>query len=265
MHDYLDDKQRKAVEALLELKRICDRNCIKFFLMAGSCLGAVRHKGMIPWDDDIDVGFLQQDLEKLKSVIQKELGNGFSYVDREVDPSYPRLFGKIIYNGEPCIDIFLLAKWTNNKVSSFLHWRIRKFAVEGYKFSLGKSMMVHRPGDNLLKRVKGNLLFFVRRMLFSLFSPFVSPEWYVAIARKNEVYFQKLDKGYCYINLYSVYSRNKEIVERAWVEDNSSIVEFEGETYNTMADVDAYLTHLYGDYMVLPPEKDRKRLHVEEF
>ena len=79
MHDYLDDKQRKAVEALLELKRICDRNCIKFFLMAGSCLGAVRHKGMIPWDDDIDVGFLQQDLEKLKSVIQKELGNGFSF------------------------------------------------------------------------------------------------------------------------------------------------------------------------------------------
>ena len=85
MHDYLDDNQKKAVEALVELKRICDRHNIEFYLIAGSCLGAVRHKGMIPWDDDVDVGFLYDDWKKLKSVISDELQNGFSYIDNDID------------------------------------------------------------------------------------------------------------------------------------------------------------------------------------
>ena len=58
-----------------------------------------------------------------------------------------------------------------------------------------------------------------------------------------------------------MYSRKKEQIKREWVEDNPSLVEFEGEFYNTLSDTDAYLRHLYGDYMTLPPESERKRIH----
>ena len=261
MHDYLDDNQKKAVEALVELKRICDRHNIEFYLIAGSCLGAVRHKGMIPWDDDVDVGFLYDDWKKLKSVISDELQNGFSYIDNDIDSSYPRLFGKVLYDKKPCVDLFILAKWTNKKWSGLLHWRIRIFAVEGFKFTLKKNKKACRPGDSKMVCIKNKMHFFIQSCIFFVLSPFVSTKWYVDIARKNEVYFEGLENDYCYINLYSVYSRKKEQIKREWVEDNPSLVEFEGEFYNTLSDTDAYLRHLYGDYMTLPPESERKRIH----
>lgn len=265
MHDYLDASQRKAVEALVELKQICDRHNIRFFLLAGSCLGAVRHKGMIPWDDDIDVGFLHDDWVKLKAILTSELGNGFSYIDQEIDPKYPRLFGKILFDNKPCVDLFLLSKWTTNNWKGLLHWRIRKFSVEGYKFSVKREKVVQRPGSSLYIRIKMRLVRIMRKIIFIILSPFVSSSWYLKIARKNEVCFEKLNSDYCYINLYSVYSRHKERLEKAWLEGTPSIVEFEGELYNTVSDTDAYLKHLYGDYMTPPPEKERKKIHETRF
>lgn len=265
MHEYLDLDQKKAVEALVEIKRICEKHNIKFYLIAGSCLGAVRHKGMIPWDDDVDVGFLYKDLMKLKEVIGDELKNGFTYIDNDIDPSYPRLFGKILYNQKPCVDLFLIAKWTNKKWNGFLHWRIRKFAVEGYKYSLNHYKISYRPGDSKFVRMKSIIKKIVRGIIFFSLSPFVSASWYVSIAKKNEVFFERLEKDYCYINLYSVYSRKKEQISREWIQNTPSLVEFEGEFYNTLSDTDAYLRHLYGDYMTPPSEKERKRIHDVSF
>ena len=265
MHEYLDVDQQKAVEALEELKRICDKHDINFYLIAGSCLGAVRHKGMIPWDDDVDVGLLYKDWVKLKEVIGNELQNGFTYIDNDTDPSYPRLFGKILHNQNPCVDLFLIAKWTNKNWSGFIHWRIRKFAVEGYKFSLKKYECINRPSDSKLVKAKSRIIKLLRGFLFFILSPFVSASWYVSIARKNEVFFERLENDYCYINLYSVYSRKKEQINRDWIENAPSLVEFEGESYNTLSDTDAYLRHLYGDYMTPPSDKERKRIHDVSF
>lgn len=387
-HDYLDEHQLIAVDALCELKRICDKHDIKFYLLAGTTLGAVRHGGMIPWDDDIDVGFLSEELDKLKAVLADELDPRFEYASCENEYHFPRMFGKILYERRSCVDLFLVARWTTNDVRGCWHWQINRFAVEGYYHSIHYKKKkkpkyveasevtaentVSYPEDELaeilnsdatieetntpeeslycesnliaadeasellsdesddcqipgtaiaedaakptflyrvkrklrsikkrtnkklkaikkrtkkklkaikkrlikfkkrtkkkLKTIKKSLtgkkiMKFIRRMIYCSM-PFMKPEQYIAMARKNERFFETHGAD-CYINLYSVYGMKKERILAKWVE-NPSFVEFEGEIYQTMGYLDEYLTHLYGNYMELPPENKRVRsLHGE--
>lgn len=387
-HDYLDEHQLIAVDALCELKRICDKHGIKFYLLAGTTLGAVRHGGMIPWDDDVDVGFLSEELDKLKAVLADELDPRFEYASCENEYHFPRMFGKILYERRSCVDLFLIARWTTNDVRGAWRWQINRFAVEGYYHSIhykkvkkqkyvkveeqtantaGESLpedelaellssdtanealeAVEEIYDNeldstvddaveladdstldcqtleaevkpeaakptffyrvkrklrkikkrakkklksvkkrtrkklksfkkrlnkLSKRIKKKfkkikksltgkkIMKFIRRMIYCAM-PFMKPEQYIALARRNERFFETHGAD-CYINLYSVYGMKKERILSKWVE-NPSTVEFEGETYQTMGYLDEYLTHLYGNYMELPPENKRVRsLHGE--
>ena len=97
MHEYLDEHQKMAVLALEQLKEICDRHDISFYLLAGSALGAVRHQGMIPWDDDIDIGLTYDNWTRLRKLLPKEIKKPFEYVDYDVEKGFPRMYGKILY------------------------------------------------------------------------------------------------------------------------------------------------------------------------
>ena len=292
MHQYLDEHQIKAVEALFELKRICDKHDIHFYLLAGTTLGAVRHEGMIPWDDDVDVGLLLDDLRKLQAVIADELDPslGFEYVSLETEPGFPRLFGKILYNRQSCVDLFLIAKWTTNDFSGAIHWNITRFCVESYYRSIGyakprvsknadvtgqpvsssaqKDMLITRVLRKL-KRIarKATKPYHIKKAIRTIIYKccfFLKTEDYIRLARWNEDYFGR--KGYdCYANLYSIYGMRKERIKKEWIE-NTSYVTFEGEQFMTVGDTDAYLRHLYGDYMQLPPEEKRVRArHAEVY
>ena len=274
MHEYLDAHQVKAVEALFELKRICDKHDIHFYLLAGTTLGAVRHEGMIPWDDDVDVGLLKEDLVKLQAVLADELDPklGFEFVCLENEPGFPRLFGKILYNRQSCVDLFLIAKWTTNDLVGGLHWYLMRFCVESYYRSLGYRkpntpastgaqgpMSMSELKKKLSQDFKKGIRHLVHKCLF-----FLDTDSFIRIARWNEDYFGR--KGYdCYANIYSIYGMRKERIKKEWIE-NTSYVTFEGEQFMTVGDTDAYLTHLYGDYMQLPPEEKRvKARHAEVY
>jgi lipopolysaccharide cholinephosphotransferase len=75
----LDQIKALELEMMEEVKRICEKHNIKYFLVGGSLLGAVRHKGFIPWDDDLDFGMLREDYEKFRRVAPKELNPKYSY------------------------------------------------------------------------------------------------------------------------------------------------------------------------------------------
>lgn len=264
MYEELDLQQRMAVEALRELKRICDRHGIRFYLLAGSVLGGVRHGGMIPWDDDVDVGLRRDEWLQLRKILPKELDPRFQYVDEEIYHDWPRVIGKILYEGRNCVDLFLIARWTKNRLSGSLHWAIKKFFMWLYLDSINQTpeKARRRPEWSNLRYVRAHIHFAVYKAVCLIARRFSGRDGWLKIIRWNANYFEK-NRG-PYINIFSVYSMQKEMLKEEWV-DHPSQMQYEGDTYDTVGDVHAYLTHLYGDYMKLPPEEKRKKIHNEIF
>ena len=84
------------LELLKETDRICRKYNIHYSIVGGTMLGAVRHQGFIPWDDDVDVGFLRPDYEKFREYLEKELDHErFYFQDHRNTPGYRWGYGKL--------------------------------------------------------------------------------------------------------------------------------------------------------------------------
>ena len=260
MIDELSTHQKAAIEALVEVKRICDKHSIRFFLLAGSALGAVRHEGMIPWDDDVDVGLLRDDWYRLRNVLPGELNKEFQYCDDEIRKDWPRPYGKITHNGHVCVDLFLLAKWTDNKIAGYEHWLIHKVANKLYLQSIHFNCpLVRRPEWSTLRYIRFKLIRVVGRWVGMVTNQFFSREDFLRLIRWNECFFENTDSQW-YINLFSAYSMKKEMLKKEWLM-HPATVKYAGEYYLMPGDIDGYLTHLYGDYMTPPPDEKRVQMH----
>ncbi len=123
------------IEILDEFVRVCKKNNLKYFLVGGTLLGAVRHEGFIPWDDDIDIGMPREDYEKFLKVMEEKNSEKYTVFDSRYDENYFFQFGRLSLNGTYWseywdnqvpfklgihIDLFILDKVPENKFKRFL-------------------------------------------------------------------------------------------------------------------------------------------------
>lgn len=87
--------QMRMADILLIVDKICEKHNIPYFLDGGSLIGAVRHGGFIPWDDDLDIAVMREDFYKLREILQQELPDNLVYQDSSTDYNYPLLIGKV--------------------------------------------------------------------------------------------------------------------------------------------------------------------------
>ncbi len=96
MDDSLKKLQKLELEMLLKIVDICEKNNITYYLFGGTLIGAVRHEGFIPWDDDIDLGMPRPDYEKFLEIAESELGENYDLLTPFKNPKYQFSFSKVI-------------------------------------------------------------------------------------------------------------------------------------------------------------------------
>lgn len=101
--NHIKDLQRIELEMLLEVDRICKKYNIRYFLVAGTLLGAIRHKGFIPWDDDIDICMPVEEYRKFCKVAKTDLKKEYFLQNSDTDFSN-RWFSKVRKNNTTCIE-----------------------------------------------------------------------------------------------------------------------------------------------------------------
>lgn len=242
--------QLKAVRVIKFIDEICKKHDIEYFLIAGSALGAVRHKGFIPWDDDIDIGMTMLNYNRFIKIIPKEIPEGYLWSHTDVDDLYPTLSGRISIGDEPLMTVFPIIKLSNNKLQRKSQWFIRKVFSPVWQRKVGYKI----PAEKM--RAKDRFAVAVSYFL----SFFMTKKAVLGLIRWNEMRFEKCDVDWS-INLYSKYSMEKESIKSEWIKEIVRVSYEDGE-YPILKKYDEYLTHLYGDYMTLPKEEDRVPVHL---
>ena len=254
--DYeLRQVQLTQLEMLKEVDRICGLCNIRYNIIAGTLLGAVRHKGYIPWDDDADVAFLREEYEKFRDACEKELDKSrFYFQDHRNTKGYRWGYGKLRRKGTKFlrkhqehmpyeqgifIDIFPLDTVSDIKfvrtLQNFHCYCIRKimWAPAGKIASEGKFF---KWWYRRLEKIQAERMY----------------------AYYNKL-VQKWNKRHTkWVRILTFPTPNKEYgYLREWYEKSRQI-EFEGEVFWGIWDIDGYLSFKFGQYMELPPIEQRK-------
>ncbi len=256
------DVQKAEFEMLCLFKRICIKHGFRYYLSGGTLLGAVRHKGFIPWDDDIDVDMPYEDYISFLKVAQEELGDNYFVQNQETEDYFPSPFTKIRLNNSTFLDSSFI-NWHINHgiwIDIFPIINIERRSVAAIKMAL-KVCKVLQMDDLIASNPKsftdiyGKTTIHVLQVLYGMLSlekrKRLHKELLNRICNKSgNMYCTPLTGSNIILFPQNVYADQTELM-------------FEGEMFSVPKDYKEYLKLHYGDYMKLPPIEDRKGVHAD--
>lgn len=253
--------QKLEVEILEEVNRICEKHNLHYTLAYGTLIGAIRHDGFIPWDDDIDISMLRADYIKFKEICKTELNSRFFYQSNDTDSEYFYLFDKIRLNNTIFKESFVSKYNIHHGVYidifpiDYIPSDTYKRKLQYYKFHFFRTglmskylMLDARSGT---KRIAATIL----KCLYCFFplSFLYKKAHEVAMEYNNE------NSNYV-INFFSPY-RTREIFEKEVYMKHENH-KFENKSFSVIKNYDLYLRQIYGDYMKLPPKEKQNTRHT---
>ena len=267
----IQDKLKLCQLQLLDdLLVVCNQLNIKFQLTYGTCLGAMRHQGFIPWDDDLDVMMFREDYDILMDKGQELLSavNENCYLqDPLKDVNYPLSFAKLRLTNtilDECqfgsldvqqgvfIDIFPLDKISADP-------KKRNKTIKKAKFQHRKADSVLFINKNLYS-VKAYAKAKIINLCFSMIYPNVTKRLVNSKNKINELILDHINEENYSNVIFCISSSNMKYHSPEIMKYGKTLM-FEGREHNVPYDTDAYLSQVYGDYMKLPPIEERKEAH----
>jgi len=251
--------QNIQTEMLRYFISICEKNDLTYFVYGGTLLGAVRHEGFIPWDDDIDVIMFRKDFEKLNKILEKNIDPKYTFFNVLNEETYHYTFARlnlkdtifkewwadqVDYTQNIFIDIFILDNIPNNKFKRFIH-RWKSFTLN----HLTLYSIIKYENTSKLYKIIQQTAYYVLKII-----P-ISPSY---IKRKCVNSYRKYENEECDelcvfpSTVFMPISSKKD-----WIPAKK--VKFESMEVNIPNNYDKILKRCYGNYMEFPPEESRFR------
>lgn len=253
--------QKIQLEMARDIKRVCDENDIHYFMYRGTFLGAVRHKGVIPWDDDMDFGMLRKDYEKFCAVANEKLNEQYCFQNWHTDDHYALPFGKVRKRGT----LFVEAKCAQLEENGIY--------IDIYPLDFAPADQQER------KALAKKLLHLFRVQLMKCrYTPWMEDEKIIWKKRIGYLAYQFISLFVSHKRLTSLYESLVLAVpegdvlyeqsalpiayyfDKAWCKDLQEYP-YEDAVFTGPENYDAFLSSLYGDYMQLPPADKRENRH----
>lgn len=244
--------QKELLRMLDVVIKICEENGLQWWLSSGTLLGAARHQGFIPWDDDIDIVMMKKDYRKLEKILCNMESDEFVYHCQKTDVNYVNFYGKFRKKEGDLKE--------DHRSCAFYKWKglgVDIFAIEKTSYLAARlAKLFYHPIMSLISRIKvgwiripftlliqwmDRLIIFPLLRLIGLINP-KGQYHYVLGQGWPRHYFYKKD----------IYPLTES--------------EFEGKMYPVPHNMDAYLTNVYGNWRVLPSEEAiKKAIHSMEY
>jgi lipopolysaccharide cholinephosphotransferase len=248
----MNELQKIELGILKSIDKICRENNITYYIAYGTALGAVRHKGFIPWDDDVDIIMLRDDYERFCSLPKAAFPQDLFLQTVYTDPEYPLPFAKIRKNNTAYVE--------RGREKLHMHQGIfidifpLDYICEG-KFAKLKQRMWAEYQWILMARNRGGG--FVKRIIINAANIGCSTtEKYLKRIRKAEQHVINKTKT-AKVTCMSYGGRAIYAVQYDTADFEAADAEFEGYRFPIMRGYDNFLRTRYGDYMKIPPEEDR--------
>lgn len=256
--------QNGEFRILQYIKGVCDRNNLKYFLAYGTLIGAIRHHGFIPWDDDMDIHMPREDYLKFVDIVKRDPHPYYRLISRETTPKFTHILPKVIDTRTQLtqktswsekvqlgiyVDIFILDGAGNTRIE----------AEATYLAALTCFRQWHKavhimlpPGKDKKKSIKKWLHHIPYRLL--------GVRYYMD--KHAEFCAQKSYYQYSYVGAMSAGTGNpaRNVWLREWFGEGTGVM-FNGEPFRAPQNWDAVLRPEYGDYMELPPPEKRRSTH----
>ena len=256
MYEEIKPLQDKMYEILKELKRVCDKNKIEYSLAFGTMIGAIRHQGYIPWDDDVDVTMNYQDYMRFQEACKTDLGEDYFLQTIDNDPESGLTYLKLRLSTTTLI----IDKTVNKDMN------------QGINIDIYPNY--HVPDNKLLRKIQllncafymlfceqkapdhhGGFMAFASRVMLGLFRG----KSRIAIrnfCHQNMAKYEGRKTKYM-AQFYGNLDRCRRIYPSEYFEGGVVYKRFVDEDFPVQASYDKYLRQRYGDYMKMPPEEEQ--------
>ena len=259
----ITEVQRISLKVLIEIDSICREKGLDYTLAYGTLIGAIRHKGFIPWDDDVDIIMPRTDYEKLRSFFIEKYSGNLKWCDRTTVKNYPYCISRVSdmkyryktsvknqkdFDIGAFIDIYPLDNYCDTEKQAFKLGR--KVWLKNRLFDLNINP------DN----TKGNTKKIIRNMISRILRIKYGKDWNLSIDRKiYDMISKKTNSNNEIVGVISQYEW-KELMRKEWFSSYTEI-EFENHNFLICQGWQELLTSIYGDYMKLPEESKRIPTH----
>ena len=260
----LNEIQNYLFDILKYIRDVCDQNGLRYYLAYGTLIGAVRHQGFVPWDDDADIHMPREDYEKFVRIVTDHPHPYYRLVSRETSRRYNRLWPRVFdyrtkinqrsawIQGVPFglfVDIFILDGAGSTKEEAEETYRNAYNIYKTYRKSVIK---LFTPGKSWFSSGKKWLRNTPERLLgFGYWA-----DQHIRFCK------QKAFDEYSYVGALGAGTRDAS--RNVWKRDcfgEGTAVIFNGETFRAPADWDSVLRPEYGDYMIPPPQEEQLPKH----